>query len=167
MVSFSGIFTRTYPLWWLLLPPENGSMPIITHCFSLQNLIEGFKPWAGCLHGPAPFSLPHLASFTPGSLLCVPHVGCGAEHGCWCILTLAHIQRGEAGTLAALLCICPWGHSGLYRVPAGLPAWIMGCPDCSGLSWTQTLYGGVWMPLNSSFAFQELFFSPLIVFLQD
>lgn len=132
-------------------------MPTITHCFSLQNLIGGFKPWAGCLHGPAPFSLPHLACFTPGSLLCAPHVGCGAEDGCWCIPPLTHLQMGEAGALAALLCICPWGHSGLHRVPVGLPAWIMGCPDCSGLSHEHKLSMGLSECL-SLFAFQEQFF---------
>lgn len=54
------------------------------------------------------------------------------------------------------------GNSGLHHVPVGLPAWIMGCPDCSGLSWTQTLYGV--SECLSSFAFQEQFFSLNSVF---
>lgn len=37
---------------------------------------------------------------------------------------------------AALPCVCPWGHAGLQLLPATLPAWIMGCPEWSGLCWT-------------------------------
>ena len=103
MASFSGIFTRTYPLWWLLVSPEDGNMPIITHCsvFHYRALLKVLNPGQGALHGPTPLSLPHLAPFTPGSPLRAPHASRGAERGCQCILTLTRSQRGEVGTLSS------------------------------------------------------------------
>lgn len=171
MVSFSGIFSRTYPLWWLLVSPEDSNTPIITHCsvFHCRALLKVLNPEQGSCVAlpPTPCS---ACTLQPSSPSCTPHAGHGAERGCWGILTWAHSQRGEAGARGSTTLHLSVGALRAATSPgwsASLDSrlcWLLGA-----LLSTDSLWG-VWMPSNSSSAFQEqlfFFFLPLIVLLQD
>lgn len=129
MVSFSGIFTRTYPLCWLLVSPEDSNTPIVTHStvFHYWALQKVLNSGAGCPH-PFPCPTWHPSAQAAPCVHCTLSVVESVDvdislHQCTA-------KRMRWVPLAALLCNCLWGHLRLQPVPAGLAIWLTGCPDC-------------------------------------